>query len=49
MKPALLVIAGPNGSGKTTITQRLRNERWSDNVEYLASLALPTRASMRLA
>ena len=30
MKPVLLVIAGPNGSGKTTITERLRNENWSE-------------------
>lgn len=35
MRPALLVIAGPNGSGKTTITARLREERWSEGVEYL--------------
>lgn len=35
MKPALLVIAGPNGSGKTTITGRLRQDHWSEGVEYL--------------
>jgi predicted ABC-type ATPase len=35
MSPALLVIAGPNGSGKTTITIRLRVEKWSEGVEYL--------------
>lgn len=35
MKPVLLVIAGPNGSGKTTVTERLRVERWSEGVEYL--------------
>lgn len=35
MRPALLVIAGPNGSGKTTVTARLREERWSEDVEYL--------------
>lgn len=35
MKPSLLVIAGPNGSGKTTVTERLRVEKWSDGVEYL--------------
>ncbi len=35
MKPVLLVIAGPNGSGKTTVTVRLRAERWSQGVEYL--------------
>lgn len=35
MKPALLVIAGPNGAGRTTVTERLRVERWSEGVEYL--------------
>jgi predicted ABC-type ATPase len=35
VKPVLLVIAGPNGSGKTTVTVRLRQERWSAGVEYL--------------
>ena len=35
MKPVLLVIAGPNGSGKTTITERLRRDHWSEGVEYL--------------
>src|SRR5690606_29221270 len=35
MSPVLLVVAGPNGSGKTTITARLREERWSHGVEYL--------------
>lgn len=35
MNPVLLVIAGPNGSGKTTVTVRLREERWSEGVEYL--------------
>lgn len=35
MNPVLLVIAGPNGSGKTTVTARLRSERWSEGVEYI--------------
>lgn len=35
MKPVLLVIAGPNGSGKTTVTGRLRRDHWSEGVEYL--------------
>jgi len=29
------VIAGPNGAGKTTVTTQLRQDRWSDDVEYL--------------
>lgn len=33
--PVFLVIAGPNGSGKTTITARLRADHWSEGVEYL--------------
>ncbi len=33
--PVLLIIAGPNGSGKTTITARLRADHWSEGVEYL--------------
>lgn len=35
MNPILLVIAGPNGSGKTTVTVRLRQDGWSEGVEYL--------------
>ncbi|NJK44769.1 MAG: AAA family ATPase [Pleurocapsa sp. SU_196_0] len=35
MNPVLLVIAGPNGSGKTTVTVSLRENHWSDGVEYL--------------
>lgn len=32
MKPVLIVIAGPNGSGKTTVTERIRRDHWSDGV-----------------
>ncbi len=35
MQPVLIVIAGPNGSGKTTVTVRLRQDHWSEAVEYL--------------
>lgn len=35
MKPVLLVVAGPNGAGKTTVTARLREDHWSEGVEYL--------------
>jgi predicted ABC-type ATPase len=33
MKPVLLIVAGPNGSGKTTVTKRLQKDKWSEGVE----------------
>jgi predicted ABC-type ATPase len=35
LKPALLVIAGPNGASKTTVTTRFRADDWSGCVEHL--------------
>jgi predicted ABC-type ATPase len=35
MKPRLIVIAGPNGSGKTTITQQGLAHEWFQGCEYL--------------
>ncbi len=35
LKPVLIVVAGPNGSGKTTVTRRLRDDHWSVGVEYI--------------
>jgi predicted ABC-type ATPase len=35
MNPVLLLVAGPNGSGKTTVTVCLREEQWSHNTEDL--------------
>lgn len=35
MSPVLIVIAGPNGTGKTTVTRKLQKDHWSDSVEYL--------------
>ncbi len=35
MQPVLIVVAGPNGAGKTTVTARLKQDHWSDGVEYL--------------
>ncbi len=34
-KPILIVIAGPNGSGKTTITQKLLQHEWSQDTVYI--------------
>ena len=34
-KPELIVIAGPNGSGKTTVTQKFLHHNWSDGVLYI--------------
>ena len=30
-KPVLIVIAGPNGSGKTTITTQILQHEWMEN------------------
>ncbi len=35
MKPNLIVVAGPNGSGKTTITEKLLRHVWMDDCEYI--------------
>lgn len=35
MKPVLIVIAGPNGSGKTSITKQILQHKWAENTEYL--------------
>ena len=34
-KPVLIVIAGPNGSGKTTITRRVIRHEWAETCEYI--------------
>lgn len=34
-KPVLIVIAGPNGSGKTTITKRVVKHEWAERCEYI--------------
>lgn len=34
-KPTLIVIAGPNGSGKTSITSRLLKHDWINNCIYI--------------
>lgn len=34
-KPVLIVIAGPNGSGKTTITTKILHHEWMENAVYI--------------
>lgn len=34
-RPVLIVIAGPNGSGKTSITQKILHHEWLENSEYI--------------
>lgn len=35
IKPRVLLVAGPNGSGKTTITERGLAHEWFDGCEYV--------------
>jgi predicted ABC-type ATPase len=34
-KPKLLVIAGPNGSGKTSVTAKILKHTWIEDCEYI--------------
>lgn len=34
-KPELIIIAGPNGSGKTSVTQKFLHHQWSDGILYI--------------
>lgn len=34
-RPVLIVIAGPNGSGKTSMTSKILNREWLDDMEYI--------------
>ena len=34
-KPELIIIAGPNGSGKTSVTQKFLHHEWSEGTLYI--------------
>ena len=34
-KPKLLIIAGPNGSGKTSVTSKILKHTWIEGCEYI--------------
>lgn len=34
-RPVLIVIAGPNGSGKTTITSKILSHEWLEDAVYI--------------
>ena len=34
-KPKLLIIAGPNGSGKTSVTEKILKHQWIEGCEYI--------------
>lgn len=34
-RPELIVIAGPNGSGKTSVTQKFLHHEWSEGIVYI--------------
>lgn len=34
-RPELIVAAGPNGSGKTSVTQKFLHHEWADGVTYI--------------
>jgi len=35
LKPRLIVIAGPNGSGKTTFTNQVLRHDWSEGCQFI--------------
>lgn len=40
-KPVLIVIAGPNGSGKTTITSKILKQEWLEGPTAPISTTTP--------
>ena len=40
-KPRLIVVAGPNSSGKTTITEKLLRQEWMEDCQYINPDLIP--------
>ena len=34
-KPELIIIAGPNGSGKTSVTKKFLHHEWAEGTTYI--------------
>lgn len=34
-KPVLIIVAGPNGSGKTSVTSRILQHQWMEDSVYI--------------
>ncbi|MDV5859667.1 hypothetical protein ACSMFT_16520 [Ectopseudomonas oleovorans] len=42
-KPKLIVFAGPNGSGKTSITETLREHHWLSGCTFINPSSTPMK------
>ena len=47
-KTVLIVIAGPNGSGKTSITKKILHHEWMEDAIYIKSRYYRSRKIWRL-
>ena len=48
-KPILIVVAGPNGSGKTTITSKILHHKWLEDSVYIVCTESPAINAARIA
>jgi predicted ABC-type ATPase len=46
-KPKLLVIAGPNGSGKTSVTGKILKHTWIESCEYVNPDNMPLHCILK--
>ena len=44
-RPVLIVIAGPNGSGKTSVTSKILHHEWLEDSEYI-TMSMTTLSRM---